>query len=70
MDLYKTGVDVLTNPKHSRWIAPWLIAGEAALCALILWRVACTSDFSVEPGDREQADDENAQIQRLIGSRT
>ena len=34
--------DVLTNPKHTKWIAPLLMAGEAVLCALIIWKVPYT----------------------------
>jgi alpha-1,3-mannosyltransferase len=34
--------DVLANPKHTRWIAPLLLAGEAVLCALIIWKVPYT----------------------------
>lgn len=34
--------DILTNPKHSRWITILLLLGEAALCALIIWRIPCT----------------------------
>lgn len=41
MDL-STVRDVLTNPKHTRWIAPLLLAGEAVLCGLIIWRVPYT----------------------------
>jgi alpha-1,3-mannosyltransferase len=43
MDLSMNTVrDVLTNPKHTRWIAPLLLAGEAVLCALIIWKVPYT----------------------------
>ena len=34
--------DVLTNPKHTRWIAQLLLSGEAILCALIIWKVPYT----------------------------
>ena len=43
MDLSTNTVrDVLTNPKHTRWIAPLLLACEAILCGLIIWRVPYT----------------------------
>jgi alpha-1,3-mannosyltransferase len=34
--------DLLTNAKHTRWIAPLLLAGEAVLCGLIIWKVPYT----------------------------
>ncbi|KAJ5312484.1 hypothetical protein PENANT_c027G10273 [Penicillium antarcticum] len=34
--------DVLTNQRHTRWIAPLLILGDAFLCALVIWKVAYT----------------------------
>ncbi|KAJ5747444.1 uncharacterized protein N7511_009140 [Penicillium nucicola] len=34
--------DVLTNPRHTRWIAPLLVLGDAFLCALIIWKIAYT----------------------------
>ncbi|CAG7918987.1 unnamed protein product [Penicillium olsonii] len=34
--------DVLTNPRHTRWIAPLLILGDALLCALVIWKIAYT----------------------------
>lgn len=33
--------DLCMNPRHTRWIAPLLILGDAVLCALIIWRVPC-----------------------------
>lgn len=33
--------DVLTNQRHTRWIAPLLILGDALLCALVIWKIAC-----------------------------
>ncbi|KAL2406422.1 Dol-P-Man:Man(5)GlcNAc(2)-PP-Dol alpha-1,3-mannosyltransferase [Exophiala dermatitidis] len=39
--------DLLTNTKHTKWIAPLIMAGEAALCGLIIWRVPYTEiDFT------------------------
>lgn len=34
--------DLLTNPAHTRWIAPLLLACEALLCGFIIWRVPYT----------------------------
>ncbi|ETI21059.1 hypothetical protein G647_07402 [Cladophialophora carrionii CBS 160.54] len=43
MDLSTNTIrDFLTNPIHTRWVAPLLLAGEALLCALIIWRVPYT----------------------------
>lgn len=33
--------DVLTNPRHTKWIGPLLILGDALLCALVIWKIAC-----------------------------
>ncbi|KAJ5412950.1 hypothetical protein N7465_005255 [Penicillium sp. CMV-2018d] len=34
--------DLLTNQRHTRWIAPLLILGDALLCALVIWKIAYT----------------------------
>ncbi|KAJ5558526.1 Glycosyltransferase ALG3 [Penicillium sp. DV-2018c] len=34
--------EVLTNPKHTKWIGPLLILGDALLCALVIWKIAYT----------------------------
>ncbi|KAJ5120649.1 Glycosyltransferase ALG3 [Penicillium bovifimosum] len=34
--------DVLTNPKHTKWIGPLLILSDALFCALIIWKIAYT----------------------------
>ncbi|KAL4942549.1 hypothetical protein BDV06DRAFT_191872 [Aspergillus oleicola] len=34
--------DLLTNPKHTRWIAPLLNLADGLLCALIIWKVPYT----------------------------
>ncbi|KAJ5327299.1 hypothetical protein MYU51_017821 [Penicillium brevicompactum] len=34
--------DVLTNPRHTRWLAPLIVLGDALLCALIIWKIAYT----------------------------
>lgn len=33
--------DLLSNSKHTIWIAPLIILGEAMLCGLIIWKVSC-----------------------------
>ena len=43
MDLSMNTIrDLLTNPKHTRWLAPLLLASETVLCALIIWKVPYT----------------------------
>ncbi|KAJ6113145.1 Glycosyltransferase ALG3 [Penicillium capsulatum] len=34
--------DVLTHPRHTRWITPLLVLGDVALCALIIWKISYT----------------------------
>ncbi|KAL4796040.1 glycosyltransferase [Aspergillus venezuelensis] len=34
--------DLLTNPKHMRWIAPLLNLADGLLCALVIWKVPYT----------------------------
>ena len=41
MDLKRLCCDLLLNPKHTKWIGPLLILGEALLCALIIWKIPC-----------------------------
>ena len=41
MDYYNNAVDILTNPKHSRWVTDCLLLAEAVLCALVVWKVPC-----------------------------
>lgn len=44
MDAFvKFVLDVLNRPRHLKWIAPCLMAGEAILGCLIIWRIPCTS---------------------------
>lgn len=33
--------NVLTHPRHSQWISPLLVLGDAALCALVIWKISC-----------------------------
>ncbi|KAJ5832219.1 hypothetical protein N7474_000530 [Penicillium riverlandense] len=35
-------VDILTNPRHTKWMAPLLLLGDAALCALVIWKISYT----------------------------
>ncbi|KZF19345.1 glycosyltransferase family 58 protein [Xylona heveae TC161] len=42
MDLINRGIDIATNPKHTRWISPLLLATDAALCALVIWKIPYT----------------------------
>ena len=39
--LYNRGIDLVTNPKHTRWLAPLLQIADSCLCALIIWKVPC-----------------------------
>jgi len=41
MDLYRRAVGVATDPKQTRWLSPLLLAADAALCALIIWKIPC-----------------------------
>jgi hypothetical protein len=46
MEYYNIGVDLLTNPKRSRWVIDSLLVGETVLCALIIWKVPCKQNES------------------------
>src|SRR5271154_3117254 len=46
MDTYKAAIDLATNPKHTRWLSPTLIAAEAVLCGCIIWKVPCRLKLS------------------------
>ena len=41
MDLYYRAIDLASNPKHTRWLSPLLLLADAALCALIIWKIPC-----------------------------
>jgi hypothetical protein len=41
MEYYNIAVDLLTNPKHSRWVTDCLLLGETVVCGLIIWKVSC-----------------------------
>ncbi|KAE8348677.1 Dol-P-Man:Man(5)GlcNAc(2)-PP-Dol alpha-1,3-mannosyltransferase [Aspergillus coremiiformis] len=34
--------DLCLNPRHTKWIAPLLVLGDAFLCALIIWKIPYT----------------------------
>ncbi|KAJ5309939.1 uncharacterized protein N7443_002400 [Penicillium atrosanguineum] len=34
--------NVLTHPRHTQWIIPLLVLGDAVLCALIIWKISYT----------------------------
>ncbi|KAJ5973416.1 hypothetical protein N7481_010626 [Penicillium waksmanii] len=34
--------NVLTHPRHTQWIGPLLILGDAVLCALVIWKISYT----------------------------
>ncbi|KAJ9610108.1 uncharacterized protein PV06_09177 [Exophiala oligosperma] len=39
--------DLLTNSRHTKWIAPLILLGETALCGLIIWKIPYTEiDFT------------------------
>lgn len=42
MSLLTQVFDIATNPRNTKWIAPLLLVADAALCGLIIDKVACT----------------------------
>ncbi|GKZ28862.1 dolichyl-P-Man:Man(5)GlcNAc(2)-PP-dolichol alpha-1,3-mannosyltransferase [Aspergillus brasiliensis] len=42
MDWMRLLRDLCLNPRHTKWIAPLLVLGDAFLCALIIWKVPYT----------------------------
>ncbi|XHG04728.1 dolichyl-P-Man:Man(5)GlcNAc(2)-PP-dolichol alpha-1,3-mannosyltransferase [Aspergillus wentii] len=42
MDLKYWVCDILLNPRHTKWIAPLFVLGDAFLCALIIWKISYT----------------------------
>jgi alpha-1,3-mannosyltransferase len=52
MDFYiRLVADILTNPRHSRWIVPALMIAEAFLGGLIIWKIPCARSSFVCFGD-------------------
>ena len=41
MGLFHQAIDLASNPKNTRWLSPLLLLADAALCALIIWKVPC-----------------------------
>lgn len=33
--------NVLTHPRHTQWVGPLLVLGDAVLCALVIWKISC-----------------------------
>lgn len=44
MDIRSPVYDVCYNPRHTRWIAPLVVACDALLCVLIVWKIPCKTD--------------------------
>jgi hypothetical protein len=44
----------LTHPKHTPWIVALLILGDAALCALVIWKISCELAWRVSGQDRTE----------------
>ncbi|KAF2268831.1 Lethal(2)neighbour of Tid protein, partial [Lojkania enalia] len=42
MSLINQGLDIARNPKHTRWISPFLLVVDASLCGLIIWKIPYT----------------------------
>ena len=41
MHLYNQAIDLASNPKHTKWLSPLLLLADAALCALVIWKIPC-----------------------------
>jgi hypothetical protein len=41
MNLIKDAFRMASDPKQVKWISPLLIAGDAVLCGLIIWKIPC-----------------------------
>ncbi|BDD56611.1 dolichyl-P-Man:Man(5)GlcNAc(2)-PP-dolicholalpha-1, 3-mannosyltransferase [Monascus purpureus] len=42
MDVKRLAYDFCFNPRHTKWIVPLVVVGDAFLCALIIWKVSYT----------------------------
>jgi alpha-1,3-mannosyltransferase len=42
MSLLSQAFDIAYNPRNTKWIAPLLLVADAALCGIIIDKVACT----------------------------
>jgi alpha-1,3-mannosyltransferase len=49
MGAYSFILDILSNPKHSLWIAPLLVAADAVLCGLVIQKIPCKLSFKEHP---------------------
>jgi hypothetical protein len=49
--VYYYTLGVAIDPKHMKWLAPLLLAVDAVLCALIIWKIPC-KDLQPSPHDR------------------
>jgi alpha-1,3-mannosyltransferase len=43
MDFIRQGLAIAQDPKHTSWISPLLILGDAFLSLLIVHKISCTS---------------------------
>lgn len=43
MNIIKRGIGIASDPKQMRWICPLLLVADAALCALVVWKIPCAS---------------------------
>jgi len=49
MDYYRRLIDLARDPRTSQWLSPLLLTADAALCALIIWKVPCRSPKGARP---------------------
>jgi hypothetical protein len=52
MDLIHCGLTIAQDPKHTAWIGPLLVLGDAALSMLIVHKIPCKfnkSNISIHP---------------------
>ncbi|KAF1993306.1 glycosyltransferase family 58 protein [Amniculicola lignicola CBS 123094] len=42
MNLITQSLDLVRNPKNTRWLAPLLLVADAVLCGLVIWKVPYT----------------------------
>lgn len=44
-ELYAGVINITTDPSRTSWLCPLLLASDAALSALIVWKIPCQSSF-------------------------
>ena len=49
MDLVRRGLAIAQDPKHTTWISPLLVLGDAALSALIVHKIPCEFEKTRTP---------------------